>query len=211
MDLIALRDALDGGALDTLCDTVIREGSNAGLLDILHAEDEAITKRWRPISVDDFFDAIAGETLTTAQEERVRTYTLNRSTVPVHKSGVQAWLQANISGAIPAIKALSEVPGRPVDTFLGDDEERIGRREIREVVAQIAKSHVRQPNAPDNSARGDLINGCGVKIRSLRGNMESQAYVDFRNSLYKIHGTDQADTDAQRVAAIDAKVLEVLG
>lgn len=214
MNLSALRDSLDGGALDARADAAIRAGSNAELLTLLHAEDGTLPRRWRSISVDDFLNVVAQvPNLTAAQEDRIRTYTLGRDRIAVHKPGVKAWIIANFpQPAVDAIRDLAEVPGRAIDTFLDPDEEQIGKREIRLVVAQIAKAHVNRPKTPDNDVRAALINEYGVKIRSLRPPaMTEEDYLAFRNSLYDIHGADQASTDTLRVDAINAKVQEVFG
>lgn len=207
-DLTALKAALDGGPLDSLCDAAIRAGSNAELLRLLH-EPRGAQKRRRPISLDDFQDALGAET-SPEIESRLLVLAQRDGDVPVHRAGFIAWMDTNLSTAVrDKITEFSEVRRRPIDTFLSADEEAVSIRDIRKVVAQIAKSHVRQAGTPDNGTRAALINSCGVKIRSLRGKMPSTEYVAFRNSLYAIHGADQADTDALRAATIDLKVTEV--
>jgi hypothetical protein len=137
-DLGALKTALE---TDAIYDAAVVGGSNNEILRLLHAPSGSLPKRWHPIAVDDFLDAIAGETLTAEQEERIRTYTQNRDMVPVHKANVRTWCIANFSAsALTALQVLSQQDGRPIDAFFTDDDTTISKQEIRQVVVQISKA-----------------------------------------------------------------------
>ncbi len=200
-------------------DAAVRSGNNNGLRALLHAVKATAPKRWRPVSVDDFLDAIAEETLTAEQQDQIRTYTQFRSHVAVHKPGVRAWILAQgwSVETIDALKALSQVEGRYADPLLGDDDEEFSLPEIRRVVAQISKSHVVQQASPAaeaaRQARRLLIKEYGKKIHLLRRALvrdsdREQEFVDFRNEIFATQGSDQADTDQVRAAMIDAKLAE---
>ena len=215
----------DQEALKTLLETddydaAVRSGNNTEVLQLLHEEetDEAIvSKRWRAVSTEDFLDIVAQiQNLTAAQEERIRTYTSGRDTVPVHRPGFRTWIQANFPpAAVNALKAKSQVLGRPVDSLLGDDEERVSLQDVRKVVAQISKSHIVQQASPAaeaaRQARRIIKRRASAQIQQLREKMmpaREQEFVDFRNAIFATQGADQADTDQLRVAMIDAKLTE---
>ena len=93
----------------------LSEGRNRDLLTMLYTEDPALDKRWLPIRVDDFLDVIAFETFDVTTEDRIRTYTQGRDTIPVDRPNVQAYLQGILStDAQAALVALSRRDGRPV-------------------------------------------------------------------------------------------------
>lgn len=139
IDYAALEAAL---ANDAAYHAPVVAGNNSGLVALLNAPDGVLAKRWRPILVADFLAAIAGETLDTAQTNQITTYTLNISHVPVHKAAVRSWIQSQgwQVSTVDAIKALSEVPGRPCDAFIGDDDMGISLNDVRKVVKLVSKS-----------------------------------------------------------------------
>jgi len=118
----------------------LAKGSNGRVVAMLNATDPAGAKRWRPVRVDDFLDALAGETLTPAQEDRIRTYTAQREYVPVHKAGVRTWLGAQgfASSTIAALRALAERDGRYCDPVLDDDDDVVALADVRKAARQIA-------------------------------------------------------------------------
>lgn len=141
MNLSALVTLLD---TDARYDAAVRGGDNGAVLRLLVAVDAAAPRRWRPVSVDDFLNAIAGETLTPTQEDRIRTYTQQRATVPVHLAAVRTWIQAQgwAASTIAALRALAEVPGRYCDPLLTPEEDTVSLADVRAAVRQIAKSLV---------------------------------------------------------------------
>jgi hypothetical protein len=144
-DYAALKAALE---TDTKYDAAVVGGNNNELKHLLLEPDEALPKRWRPISVDDFLDTIAGESLTAEQEERIRTYTLNREQIPVHKPNIRAWCIANFSAdTLANLQALAQQDGRPIDAYFTDDDRTVSLDEIRQIVLQIPKAYVNQADA----------------------------------------------------------------
>lgn len=141
-DIAALKTELE---TNMVYDANVTGGHNGKLAVQLNTDNSALTRRWRPIPVDDFLNAIAGETLTTQQEERIRTYVVNNDTVPTHKPAVRQWMQANFSTtAVTTLRALAEVTGKPADAFLSDGEDRLALNDVRAAVAQIAKAYINQ-------------------------------------------------------------------
>lgn len=212
MNSAALKTLLE---TDSRYDAAVRSGANALLVELLNAPAGGATT-WSDIAVDDFLAAVAGQTLTVVQEERIRTYTQARTHVPTSKAAVRTWIQAQ-GWSAATLTALRDLAQRQ-QTFaevagIVVDGERVGLADVREAVVQIAKSAIVMDRDPARvaarQARADLINRVGVKIRSCRGKMPAADYVAFRNSLYTIHGATQAETDSLREAAVDAKVTEV--
>ena len=164
-DYAALKTALE---TDTKYDAALTGGNNGALRRLLMEPDEALTKRWRPISVDDFLDAIAGDSLTPEQEERVRTYTQGRSSISVHKPNVRAWCMANFSAtALQNLRALSEQDGRLIDAFFTDDDSHISKREIQQVVALIGKAYINQAAARE-AAKAPRVAAAAAQREAIR-------------------------------------------
>ena len=139
VNLAALKIFLE---TDAGFDDDVRNARNGIITTRLNVPDGGLSKRWRPISSNDFLDAIASEALTTTQEERIRTYTASNNTVPIHKANVRAWIQAQgfAPSTINALAALSEVTGKPGDQFLGDEDENVSLNDVRAVIKQVTKS-----------------------------------------------------------------------
>ena len=135
---------------DPAFDADVRGGSNGVIHKRLNTGDGALPRRWRAISAVDFLDAIASESLTVQQEERIRTYAAEGRAIPIHKQGVRTWIQAQgfSVSTMQALRDLSEVEGKPADVFLGDDDESIILRNVREAVKQIPKAAINQPGNP---------------------------------------------------------------
>jgi len=129
---------------DTRYELAVMNGNNGLCARMLNEPDPAAQRRWRPIPVDDFLDAIAGESLTTEQSERITLYVRDRSSVPVHKANVRAWVQNQnfAASTITALRNLSEVEGRHCDPLLGDDDERVTLNDVRKAVRSIAWSFI---------------------------------------------------------------------
>ena len=139
MNINSLKALLD---TDARYDAAVRAGANGEVLRLLTAADAGAPKRWRPITVDDFLNAIAGETLTPTQEDRIRTYTQQRSHVPVHLPAVRTWIQAQgwAASTIATLRALAEVPGRYCDVLLAPDDETVSLGDVRAAVRAVSKS-----------------------------------------------------------------------
>ncbi len=144
MDLDALTTTLD---IDPNYDADVRGGHNGKLVTLLNAEDGALPKRWRPIPVIDFVDAISGETLSAEQHDWIQTYLAAGGGYPIHKAGVRGWVMAQGFSAVTvtALTNLSQVPGKPADAFFGDEGGRVSLNDVRAAVAQISKSFISQP------------------------------------------------------------------
>ncbi len=143
VDVAALKTALE---TDPQYDSDVTGGHNGVLTASLNTSNEVLPKRWRSISGDDFLDATAAETFTPAQEERIRTYLQDGRRVPLHKLGVRDWIQANMSApTIAALRALSQVDGKPSDEFLADEDDVLNLRDVRAAIAQISKARINQP------------------------------------------------------------------
>ncbi len=157
IDLAALITFLES---DPSFNDDVVEGSNGVIRKRLNTGDGTLPRRWRPISVDDFLDAIASESLTAQQESRIQTYTAQRSMVPVHKPAVRAWIQAQgfAASTIQALRDLSEVEGKPADQFLGDDDDEVALSVVRAAVKQISKAAINQlVNPPVSTVTGDGV------------------------------------------------------
>ena len=162
----------------------LSEGRNRDLLTMLYTEDPALDKRWLPISVDDFLDVIAGETFDTATEDRVRTYTQGRDTIPVDRPNVRAYLQGILSvDARSALVVLSQRDGRPDDSLHS-----VTIRDIREAVREMPASfYGLQHTSAMITARGAktaFIERVGAKLKLIRekmiGDGRGDLFRDFR-------------------------------
>lgn len=139
MNLSALVTLL---ANDARYDAAVRAGNNAEVVRLLNETSAGGTARWRDIPVDDFLAAIADQLLTPTQEERIRTYTQNRSHVPTSKAAVRQWIQNQgwSAGTIAALRALAERPARYCDSVLADDEDAVTIHDVRRAVRRVSKS-----------------------------------------------------------------------
>jgi len=137
-DIAALATLIDS---DPTLDAAVRAGRNGELVALLNA-DVAGTKRWNDVRVDDFLDAIALETLTAAQENRIQTYTNNRELIPSSKPNVRSWIQAQgfAPATITALRALAERD----PTFVEESPvgEAVTLQDVRKAVRRVAKSHI---------------------------------------------------------------------
>lgn len=131
MDITVLRSLLEG---DARYATAIQDGDNGQLAVLLNQDDVAApSKRWRSISADDFLNAIAGETLTTDQFNTIQLYLTNNSSIPSHKPGVRAWIQAQgfAPATITALRNLAEVDAPYCLTALSETEDKVSVRDVR--------------------------------------------------------------------------------
>ncbi len=144
VDTAALATELDANAK---YNTDVTGGHNGKILASLLVESDALQPRWRPVRRDDFLSAIAGETLTTAQEARVQTYTQDGQSVPMQKEGIRTWVLANMLNSIANLERVGTVKGRPIDAFLGEDDDTATLRDLRPAVAQVNKSYINQPES----------------------------------------------------------------
>jgi hypothetical protein len=192
-DYAALKAALE---TDTKYDAAVVGGSNNELKRLLLEPDVGLPKRWHPIRVDDFLDAIAGESMTPAQEERVRTYTLNRDWIAVHKPNVRAWCIANFSaGTLADLQALSQQDGRPIDVFFTEDDEGVSLDEIRQIVLQIPKAYVNQADARA-AARAPRVAQAAAQREAIRQTVTAEYPDSIRQEIQ-----DQFPDRDRRIAA----------
>lgn len=156
MNLAALKLLLES---DARYAAATAEGANGALLALLNAPNAGAPKRWRPIPCDDFLAAIAGESLTPAQEDRIRTYTQQRTHVPVHLKGVRDWIQAQgwASSTILALRALAENPAPFCVSVLADDEDGVNLADVRRVAAQLAAHPKATSEAQARTATADRL------------------------------------------------------
>lgn len=140
---MALTEAL-GTLLDTDAryDAAVRAGSNGLLVGLLNEIETGSTKIWDDIPVDDFLDAIAGESLTVQQEARIQTYTQARSVVPTSRANVRTWIQAQ--GLSPAtLNALKALAEREQTYSEGAGIARgVSLAHVRRAVRRVAKSFI---------------------------------------------------------------------
>ncbi len=138
-DLVALKTALE---TDPKYDTLVRQGSNGLLWELLNREDTALPKRWRPIPMSDFLDIMAAESLTQQQEQRINSYVTLGRDMPLNKQAIRTWLQATVTQTTKdALIAAGQITGKLGDAF--SDEDSVSLRDVREVVRQIPKSLIR--------------------------------------------------------------------
>lgn len=156
-------------------------GGHNGTLALLLNEPESASpsKRFDDVAVADFLDAISGLTLTREQEERIRTYTQGRETVALSKDGVRAWVQANLAGAIPALRALAER-----DTTVAEEAgvcghgERVSLRDVRAAARLSSASAVSQYEAAEATKTADRIarlEAAGLAEATTRANAQAKA------------------------------------
>lgn len=108
MTAAALRAAIDADTRPEVA-AAVAAGDNSVLRDLMNELDPT-SQGWIPIAGADFLDAISALTLTTEQDARIRLYLQNQDgLVHIEKAGVRTWIQANLAGAIPALRAVGEV------------------------------------------------------------------------------------------------------
>ncbi len=152
---MALKKAALLAALDTDpdYDADVVAGASGNILAALHTPDPAITpKRYHAIPIADFQGAVAVEYagLSAALRGQIDSYLASQAgNVPVHKPGVQAWINANLPASKAAIIALAQQDGRPCDTFFDhEDDTRISKADVIEAMLQISKCQMH----PDTQA-----------------------------------------------------------
>jgi hypothetical protein len=193
-DIAALVTAVDA---DPVYDAALISGNNNELRRLLHEPNEGLSARWRPIGVDDFLDAIAGDSFTAEQEERIRTYTQNADSIPVHKPGIRAWCMANLSvAAIANLRTLSEQTGRPVDTFCTDDDTEVSLQDIRDVVSQIPRAYVNQA-AARAEARAPRVAAAAAQRESIRQTVTAGYPDSIRPEIIEQYSTQEEQIDAE--------------
>lgn len=142
MDRVALKDKL---ANEPRYDALVRQGEDAALLRALNDTDPGSSVVWQDIAVDDFLGAIAGETLTPAQEDRIRTYTQQRTHVPTSQAGIRTWVQAQgfNTATIAALRALAERRQTFAEVHgICARGERVGMGDLEDVLPTVAKSYL---------------------------------------------------------------------
>ncbi len=130
-------------AVDPQYDTHVREGNNGAIVDILNVPDDRLPDRWTDVSVADFLNAIALESFTREQEERIRTYTEGeRHLVFLSLDNIRTWVMDNVSlpGTVTELTRISRVDGKPADAFT--DGRDITLNDVRVAVRQISKSYI---------------------------------------------------------------------
>ncbi len=160
-----VQEAALAAALETDADTAygadVAAGDLRALHATLHAPDAELTKRWRPISVEDFQAAIAPQQagLTAGERDQIRDYVAGRSSVPVHKPQIRTWLQSKFSGQVLLdLKALAENAGRPCDAFIGEGDNEIPIRVIRQVLEAVTQSFYHADQLAARQAAKELRN-----------------------------------------------------
>ncbi len=142
VDIVALASELD---TNPDYNTDVTGGANGKLLVSLFTESDALTPRWRSVRRDDFLAAIAGETLSAAQEARVQTYTQDGQSVPMQKPAIRAWVLTNMPNSVTNLERVGTVKGRPIDAFLGEDNDSATLNDVRAAVARVSKAYIHQP------------------------------------------------------------------
>lgn len=140
--------------------TELSEGATARLVTLLN-EPEAIApaKKFIDVPVADFLDIVATESLSAAEEDRIRTYTQGRDTVPTSKPAVRTWLQGVLSAtAISALRALGEKERTVAEVAgIAQDSERVSLVHVRRAARMSSISHVAQYEAASRVATADRI------------------------------------------------------
>lgn len=186
LDEAALVAELDSNALYV---AALVAGSTGGLLVLLHAPDPALPKRYHGISRQDFIDATAAEyaTLSVALRQQIDSYLQTDSQIPVHKPGVQAWVNNNLPASKAAIVALAQQDGRPCDAFFDDvDDTNISKAQVRSAMRQVTKCQM-HPTAQaavqaDKKPKRDAAQARRVSILSQwqgEGRPVRPEFVDF--------------------------------
>lgn len=207
-DLAALRTYIEG---DVTLMALLAAGNNGELVRRINETPDAgrvpiVARR------DDVLAAIGDglRLLTDPQLQKLRIL-MSGETVDFRLQAVQAEVREVFVGQTTVLSRIAQAVTRPKRLADRFGAEEVSLHDVRAVAKAVPSSLLNSQDEAARAARAQLINETGVKIRSLRGQMPTDQYIAWRNSLYDIHGADQAETDQLRAQAVDAKVAEVSG
>ncbi len=134
MDITALTTVLEADRYVA----AVQDGNNGILTTLLNEDDmDNPSVRWRGCSLEDFMSALGAESLTAPQLNQLQLYA-PAGHVPCHKSGVQAWVEAQFPGwdtaTETAILTLVEKNAPYALTALDENEDKVSIRDVRQAV-----------------------------------------------------------------------------
>lgn len=121
----------------------VTAGRNSSLVVLCNENDTSAPKTWSDIPVDDFLNAIAGESLTAAQDRRILQYTDGRQSVPTSKAGIRTYIQGLglSAGVMNALKVLAE-RSQTFNETMGNGVKKVSLSDIRKAMRRISTSFI---------------------------------------------------------------------